>query len=154
MTHPYVISNIYIKWKLRMFFHYNSYKVDNNYFFSIMLNLPKWPWDKCLTHFQVLSNVCVKYNIRIIIHKKDMSLARICYFPSSVLKPIWPWSKLWHILKSYTILVWRIKDFVRFGQISAPNFNAVNKMYRKSKFRSSLKSMVSNTPFTYCKEAW
>ena len=85
------------------------------YVCTVTLTLEVWPWIKVMTHPWVMDNNCVKYY-------PDPTwqwgvIARIRILGMCALWP-WPWrydigSRSWHILGSWTIIVWNI---IQIGQ--------------------------------------
>ena len=82
---------------------------------TVTLTLEVWPWVKVMTHLWVMDKNCVKYY-------QDPTwqwgiMARTRILGMCVLWP-WPWrydlgSRSWHILGSWTIIVWNI---IQIGQ--------------------------------------
>ena len=83
---------------------------DFRYLCTVTLTLEIWPWVKIMTHPWVMDNNCVKYY-------PDLTwqwgvMARTWIFGMCALWP-WPWrydlgSRSWHILGSWTTIVWNI----------------------------------------------
>ena len=89
--------------------------MDSGYVCTVTLTLEVWPWVKVMTHPWVMDNNCVIYYPDPTWQLGVMAWTRI--LGMCALWP-WPWrydlgSRSWHILGSWTIIVWNI---IQIGQ--------------------------------------